>query len=97
MGGNLLRREKPVEPAIRAERTGRPWRSAWFVVEAPKQADGSVIAGFAGAIQVLGVHHSLIPNISSGIGLLGLLVVPAALGDLSGAVGAAVVARQRSA
>jgi simple sugar transport system permease protein len=32
------------------------------------------LAGLAGAIQVLGVFHQLIPNISSGIGLLGLLV-----------------------
>lgn len=33
------------------------------------------LAGMAGAIQVLAVHHALIPNISSGIGLLALLVV----------------------
>lgn len=32
------------------------------------------LAGMAGAIQVLGVFHQLIPNISSGVGLLGLLV-----------------------
>jgi len=32
-------------------------------------------AGLAGAIQVLGVFHRLIPNISSGLGFLGLLVV----------------------
>ena len=32
-------------------------------------------AGLAGALQVLAVYHSLIPNISSGIGLLALLVV----------------------
>lgn len=32
------------------------------------------LAGMAGAIQVLGVFHALIPNISSGIGLLALLV-----------------------
>jgi simple sugar transport system permease protein len=33
-----------------------------------------VAAGLAGGIQVLGVFHQLIPNISSGVGLLGLLV-----------------------
>lgn len=33
------------------------------------------LAGVAGGIQVLAVFHALIPNISSGIGLLGLLVV----------------------
>jgi ABC-type uncharacterized transport system permease subunit len=33
------------------------------------------LAGVAGAVQVLGVFHQLIPNISSGIGLLALLVV----------------------
>ena len=33
------------------------------------------LAGMAGAIQVLGVFHQLIPNISSGVGLLALLVV----------------------
>ncbi len=33
------------------------------------------LAGLAGAIQVLAVFHTLIPNISSGIGLLALLVV----------------------
>ncbi len=32
------------------------------------------LAGMAGAIQILGVFHQLIPNISSGVGLLGLLV-----------------------
>lgn len=32
------------------------------------------LAGMGGAIQVLGVFHQLIPNISSGVGLLGLLV-----------------------
>lgn len=32
------------------------------------------LAGMAGAIQVMAVFHNLIPNISSGIGLLGLLV-----------------------
>ncbi|NTV64263.1 MAG: ABC transporter permease [Oscillochloris sp.] len=33
------------------------------------------MAGLAGAIQILGVFHQLIPSVSSGIGLLGLLVV----------------------
>jgi general nucleoside transport system permease protein len=33
------------------------------------------LAGMAGTIQVLGVYHQLIANISSGIGLLALLVV----------------------
>ena len=32
------------------------------------------LAGLAGAIQVLGVYHRLIPSISSGYGFLGLLV-----------------------
>jgi general nucleoside transport system permease protein len=32
------------------------------------------LAGMAGAIQVMAVFHNLIPNVSSGIGLLGLLV-----------------------
>lgn len=32
------------------------------------------LAGMAGAIQILGVFHQLIPNVSSGVGLLGLLV-----------------------
>ncbi|GAB4217655.1 MAG: ABC transporter permease [Synechococcales cyanobacterium] len=33
------------------------------------------LAGLAGAVQVLAVFHRLIPNISSGLGFLGLLVV----------------------
>jgi ABC-type uncharacterized transport system permease subunit len=33
-----------------------------------------VLAGLAGAIQVLGVYHNLIPSISSGYGYLGLMV-----------------------
>lgn len=33
------------------------------------------LAGIAGALQVLAVFHALIPNISSGIGLLALLIV----------------------
>jgi len=31
-------------------------------------------AGMAGALQVIGVYHSLVPNVASGIGLMGLLV-----------------------
>jgi simple sugar transport system permease protein len=34
-----------------------------------------ILAGLAGTLQVLAVFHSLVPNISSGIGLTGLLVV----------------------
>jgi ABC-type uncharacterized transport system permease subunit len=33
-----------------------------------------VLAGLAGAVQVLGVYHNLIPSISSGYGYLGLMV-----------------------
>lgn len=33
------------------------------------------VAGMGGAVQVLGIFHALVPNISSGIGLLALLVV----------------------
>ncbi|MGI0487298.1 ABC transporter permease [Pantanalinema rosaneae CENA516] len=32
------------------------------------------LAGLAGALQVLGIFHRLIPNVSSGLGFLGLLV-----------------------
>jgi simple sugar transport system permease protein len=31
-------------------------------------------AGIAGALQVLGVYHALVPNLASGIGFIGLLV-----------------------
>jgi simple sugar transport system permease protein len=31
-------------------------------------------AGIAGALQVLGVYHALVPNLASGIGFMGLLV-----------------------
>jgi simple sugar transport system permease protein len=31
-------------------------------------------AGMAGALQVIGVYHALVPNVASGIGLMGLLV-----------------------
>lgn len=34
-----------------------------------------MLAGLAGALQVLAVFHALVPNISSGVGLLGLLIV----------------------
>jgi simple sugar transport system permease protein len=34
-----------------------------------------MLAGIGGGLQVLAVYHALIPNISSGIGLLALLVV----------------------
>ena len=33
------------------------------------------LAGLTGAVQVLGVFHRLIPNISSGLGFIGLLIV----------------------
>lgn len=39
------------------------------------------LAGVAGMIQVVSVHHALIPNISSGIGLIGLLVALLARAD----------------
>lgn len=42
---------------------------------AEAMALGGALAGLAGALQVLAVFHTLIPNISSGIGLLALLVV----------------------
>ncbi len=32
------------------------------------------LAGLAGALQILGVYHALVPNVASGIGLMGLLV-----------------------
>lgn len=56
--------------SVAAERLGTP---------APRRmaealAACGALAGLAGTIQVLGVFHQLVPNISSGIGLLGLLV-----------------------
>jgi general nucleoside transport system permease protein len=42
--------------------------------EAQSLALAGALAGLAGTLQVLAVHHMLIPNIASGIGLLGLLV-----------------------
>lgn len=38
-------------------------------------ASCGALAGIAGGLQVIGVFHQLIPNVSSGVGLLGLLVV----------------------
>lgn len=32
------------------------------------------LAGLAGALQIIGVYHALVPNVASGIGLMGLLV-----------------------
>lgn len=32
------------------------------------------LAGLAGALQIVGVYHALVPNVASGIGLMGLLV-----------------------
>lgn len=40
------------------------------------------IAGIAGALQVLGVYHALVPNVASGIGFLGLLVALLARADI---------------
>lgn len=53
-----------------AERLGVP--AARRLIEAICSC--GALAGIAGAFQVLGVFHFLIPNISSGIGFLGLLV-----------------------
>ncbi len=39
-------------------------------------------AGVAGALQVLGVYHALVPNVASGIGLMGLLVALLARADI---------------
>ena len=52
-----------------AERLGVP---AYRRIAQAMAACG-LLAGMAGAIQILGVFHQLIPNISSGVGLLGLL------------------------
>ncbi|NTU83523.1 MAG: ABC transporter permease [Chloroflexales bacterium] len=41
---------------------------------AEAMAGCGALAGIAGAIQVLGIFHQLVPNVSSGVGLLGLLV-----------------------
>lgn len=54
-----------------AERMGVP--SGRRLIEA--LAVCGMLAGLAGALQVFAVFHTLIPNISSGIGLLALLVV----------------------
>jgi len=53
-----------------ADRLGvpAPWRLAQSL------AACGALAGLGGAIQLLAVFHQLIPNISSGVGLLGLLV-----------------------
>jgi general nucleoside transport system permease protein len=56
--------------AIAAERLGIPANRR--LIEA--LAACGALAGMAGAIQVAGVFHVLIPNVSSGIGLLGLLI-----------------------
>lgn len=39
-------------------------------------------AGLAGVLQVLGVYHALVPNVASGIGLMGLLVALIARADI---------------
>jgi simple sugar transport system permease protein len=57
--------------AAAAERLGVP--TARRMTEA--LAGCGALAGVAGTLQVLAVFHALVPNISSGIGFLGLLVV----------------------
>jgi simple sugar transport system permease protein len=57
--------------AAAAERLGVATTSRLF----DALAGCGALAGIAGALQVLAVFHNLIPNISSGIGFLGLLVV----------------------
>ncbi|NJN15627.1 MAG: ABC transporter permease [Oscillochloris sp.] len=61
--------------ATAAERLGVPANRR----SAEALAACGALAGIAGAIQVLGVFHQLIPNIASGVGLLGLLVALLAL------------------
>jgi simple sugar transport system permease protein len=53
-----------------ADRLGVP--APWRLVQS--LAACGALAGMAGAFQVLAVFHQLLPNISSGVGLLGLLV-----------------------
>jgi simple sugar transport system permease protein len=57
--------------ALAAERLGVPATRRMFEALAACGA----LAGIAGALQVLAVFHALISNVSSGIGLLALLVV----------------------
>jgi len=57
--------------AAAAERMGVPTARRM----AESLAGCGALAGVAGTLQVLAVFHGLIPNISSGIGFLGLLVV----------------------
>lgn len=54
-----------------AERLGVPAHARLF----QSLAGCGALAGLAGALQILAVYHALIPNISSGIGFLALLVV----------------------
>lgn len=39
-------------------------------------------AGMAGALQIVGIYHALVPNVASGIGLMGLLVALLARADV---------------
>jgi ABC-type uncharacterized transport system permease subunit len=66
----LMVRATGLNPAA-AERLGVP--ATRRLVEA--LGAGGALAGMGGAIQLLAVFHALIPNISSGIGFLALLVV----------------------
>ncbi|MFO7166426.1 MAG: ABC transporter permease [Chloroflexota bacterium] len=68
-GWGLEVRATGLNPAA-AERLGVP--AARRLLEALGAC--GALAGLAGTIQVLAVFHALIPNISSGIGLIGLLV-----------------------
>ncbi len=54
-----------------AERLGVPAHARLF----QSLAACGALAGLAGVLQILAVYHALIPNISSGIGFLALLVV----------------------
>jgi simple sugar transport system permease protein len=55
-----------------------PWQACAMGVPATRRtleamALCGACAGLAGALQIIGVYHSLVPNVASGIGLMGLL------------------------
>jgi simple sugar transport system permease protein len=72
---------------VAAEYAGYPIRSMDLIVFCISGA----LAGFAGMVQVTGVTHQLLPNISPGYGYLAIIVASLALTSIKGCVAVSIL------
>ncbi len=84
-------------PGFRLRATGDNRKAAIYAGYSVKRVEigalclAGALAGLAGMIQVTGVTHQMLPNISSGYGFAGIIVASLALTSIAGCVGLALL------